>query len=89
MMERICSKLLVYEDEKVKRLEFGLKEFLEDRQSTRNESQREKEEQKMLIESEISYVLGELCKNAQGTDEYVKMDLRFKELIGRKKEMGL
>lgn len=87
LMERICNKLLVFEDNKIKRMELGFKEFLESRNNKKNDNQREIKEQKMLIENEIAFVLGELCKYTEGTDDYVKMDLRFKELIRRKKEI--
>lgn len=87
MMERICNKLLVFQNNKIKRKEFGLKEFLESNLVPNAHYEKQLKEQKMLIENEISYVLGELCKYAPGTDEYMKMDLRFKELISRKKEL--
>jgi macrolide transport system ATP-binding/permease protein len=87
MMERICTKLLVFQSNKIKRLEFGLKEFLENKLIPKADPQRKVKEQKMLIENEISYVLGELSKYAPGTDEYVKIDLKFNELINKKKEL--
>lgn len=87
MMERICDKLLVFENKKVLKLEFGLKGYLENASVSRKDCQRELKDKKMLIESEISYVLGELCRHTEGTDEYIKLDLRFKELINKKKEI--
>jgi macrolide transport system ATP-binding/permease protein len=87
MMERICDRLLVFENKKVLRLEFGLKGYLENTSDSRSDCQREMKDKKMLIESEISFVLGELCRHAEGTDEYIKLDLRFKELINEKKEI--
>lgn len=87
MMDRICNKLLVFESNKVKRIELGLKEFLENKLNAKADNLREINEKKMLIENEISYVLGELSKYAEGTDEYIKLDLRFMELMNKKKEL--
>lgn len=89
MMEKLCNKLLIFENNKVKRLEYGLKEFLEGKLTPKVDNQRQIKEKKMLIENEISYVLGELSKYAPGSDEYIKMDLKFKELINRKKELNV
>jgi macrolide transport system ATP-binding/permease protein len=89
MMEKICDKLLVFENKEVKRLEFGLKELLENKSISKNEGLREIREKRMLLENEISYVLGELCKHIEGTDEYIKMDLKFKQLIKEKKELEI
>lgn len=87
MLERVCNKLLVFENNRVKRVECGLKEYLNGKNAPVGDSQRKAEEKKLLIENEISYVMGELCKYVPGTEEYEKMDLRFKELIRRKKEI--
>lgn len=86
-MERICCKLLVFDNYKVKRLEMGFKEYLEGKSGIKKQVLRESTEKKMLLENEISYVLGQLCQCTEGTNEYIKMDLRFKELIGIRNEM--
>lgn len=88
MMEKICDKVLVFGNNKVSRLEFGLKEFLEGKHSGSEAHHKSLKEEKMLIENEMSYVLGELCKHAQGTEQYAIMDLRFKELNDRRKEIN-
>lgn len=87
MMDRICNKLLVFESNKVKRIELGLKEFLENKLNPKKDNLKEIKEKKMLIENEISYILGELSKFSEGTDEYMKTDLRFMELMNKKKEL--
>lgn len=87
MMDRICNKLLVFESNKVKRIDLGLKEFMENKLNFNKDNLKEIIDKKMLVENEISYILGELSKYAEGTDEYVKMDLRFMELMNERKEM--
>jgi macrolide transport system ATP-binding/permease protein len=87
MMDRICNKLLVFENNRVKRIDLGLKEYLENNLNSKKDNLKEIKEKKMLVENEISYILGELSKYAEGTDEYMKTDLRFMELMNAKKEM--
>lgn len=86
MMERVCSKLLIFKDSCIKRWEFGLKDYLEDKSSTKKDIQRSIKEKKLLLENEISYILGELCKYTPGSEEYVRLDLEFRKLIEKKKE---
>jgi macrolide transport system ATP-binding/permease protein len=87
MIDRICNKLLVFECKNVKRLEIGLNESLETKPNPKKDNLKVIKEKKMLIENEASFVLGELCKLTRGTEEYIKMDLRFEELMNAKKEM--
>lgn len=85
MVERICNKLVVFEKNKIKKLEFGLKEFLESKLLVKKNNSKDKREKMMLIENEMSYVLGELCKYPEGSYEYLELDLKFKDLVSKKK----
>ncbi|RHW65836.1 hypothetical protein DZC34_06770 [Clostridium botulinum] len=46
-------------------------------------------EEKMLIENEIAYVLGELSMLSKGTQEYENMKRKFQELISKKKYLNI
>lgn len=87
MMERVCNKLIVFEDCSIKRVECGLKEFLDNKNIPDKACMKGSKEKKMLIENEISYVLGEMCRYSPETDECKKMDLKFKELINMKNKI--
>lgn len=89
MMERVCSKLLIFEDKEIKRFEFGLSEYMNKRSNYSKGNERTMLEKKMLIENEISYVLGELCKEKQGTERYTEFDSRFKHLVAIKRALEL
>ncbi|MDP4143332.1 MAG: ABC-F family ATP-binding cassette domain-containing protein [Bacillota bacterium] len=90
MMDRVCDKLLVFKDYKVKRLELTLSEFL-NKEAHKKASVNIKEnnfgEEKLVVENELAFVLGEICKYSPDTYEYKKLDLQYKELIKRKKEI--
>jgi macrolide transport system ATP-binding/permease protein len=87
MMERVCSKLLVFEAREIKRFEFGLSEYLNKRSNSNIDNERTQIEKKLLMDNEISYILGEICKEKQGTERYFELDSRFKELCARKTQL--
>lgn len=88
MMDQVCSKLLAFENKSVNRKELRLKEYLADRRNPKKEFPKEAEEKRMVLENEISFVVSALCKYAENTEEYIRMDLRFKELVRQRKELG-
>lgn len=89
MLERICDKLLVFENSKIKRIEYGLEEYLkrtkqpEERESSNNLNAIE---EKMLLENRISNVLGKLSQLKPDSSEYIALDVEFKELIAKKQK---
>lgn len=94
MIERICDCLLVFEKCKIKKIVGEPKDYLDSLYArgkndnhTMIQNEKSIKEQKMLIENEIAYVLGELSYAAQGSERYKEMDSRFKELISKKREL--
>ncbi|WP_051986320.1 ribosomal protection-like ABC-F family protein [Clostridium amazonitimonense] len=98
MLENLCDFLLVFKEKKISKIVGTPKEYLDglftkEKNSNHTKIHNEKDnkrqlkEEKMLIENEIAYVLGELSKFSKGTLEYDKMDIRFKELIDKKRKL--
>ncbi|WP_069999016.1 ribosomal protection-like ABC-F family protein [Cellulosilyticum sp. I15G10I2] len=94
MIENLCDYLLVFEDNKIKKRIENPKDYLDDlfaknkkNAVTSINNEKSKKEQKMLLENEIVYVLGELSKISPGTLAYTEMDLKFNELIKRKRSL--
>lgn len=87
MLQKICNKLLVFENRKVKRVEYTLKEYLEKDKNINNSIYKSKLEEKMLIENEKIFVLGELSKYPKESDKYKELDAKFVNLIEREKEL--
>lgn len=50
--------------------------------------ERKIKEEKLLIENEIAFVLGEFSKYAMGSREYEELDMRFNQLIKQKKALS-
>ena len=87
MMQKICNKLLVFENQKIKRLEHTLKEYLESVQDISRQKCKSNPEEKMVIENEMAFILGELNKYPKESSEYVKLDRKFESLVLKKKEL--
>ncbi|SCB79236.1 macrolide transport system ATP-binding/permease protein [Fictibacillus enclensis] len=89
-LEKTCEKLLVFRDQTIVKTEEGFKEYIEGkRQSPRikKETNDEKEERKMVIETRITAILGELSVLVPGQKEYVQLDEEFKELMAEKRKL--
>jgi macrolide transport system ATP-binding/permease protein len=88
MLEKICDKLLVFEEKRILRFESGLSDYLKrDNTSDSTETTDEgltQEEAQMILENRISEVLGKLSDLEPGTPEYQDLDAEFKELIARR-----
>lgn len=83
MLERICDKLIVFEDEKVKRLECNFREYIE--KVKIDKSDKVMGNENIIIENRIAYILGELSKYTPDDSEYHKLDAEFFDLVKRKK----
>jgi macrolide transport system ATP-binding/permease protein len=88
MLEKICDKLLVFEEKRIRRFESGLADYLkQDNRSDDSEVSSDgltEEEARMILENKISEVLGKLSQLEAGTPEYQQLDVEFKELITRR-----
>jgi len=81
MMERICDRMLVFEEHKLLRLEYGFKEYLSRCNNNIDRIKYNTKEEKLVMENRLAYLIGELSKYTPKDPEYRKLDLEFKELI--------
>lgn len=101
-VERICDKLLAFNNGIIRKQESGLKEYaekithnsIEDAKTSGSSSisqsgisREERKEQLMLLENQIAYVLGELAKQVQGDGRYEALDAEFRELAAHKRTL--
>ena len=89
----ICDKLLVFEEGRIKRMEYGLEEYLKRLKQPGparaynakiNNNAMSEAEEKMVLENRISIVLGKLSRLKPETPEYIALDAEFKELIAKR-----
>lgn len=91
MLEQLCDKLLVFENQIIRRYEYGIREYLErkeQKQVAQDEAHRKEmksnKEDKMLLENEIAYIIGQLSREKQETPMYEELDDKYQELIKKR-----
>ncbi|HHY81598.1 MAG TPA: ABC-F type ribosomal protection protein [Clostridiales bacterium] len=91
MLERLCDKLLVFEDNVIKRYEYGLGEYLAGKDHKARVQPAKggltPEEERMLLENRISDVLSRLSQAEPDTPEYIALDMKFRELIAMRNKV--
>jgi len=91
LLERICDKLLVFNDGRITRLEIGYREYISSLKKKNktgfNAATGNRAEEKMLIENRISAIIGELSNMTERGAEYEKLDAEFRELVRRRREL--
>ncbi|WP_432405396.1 ribosomal protection-like ABC-F family protein [Wukongibacter sp. M2B1] len=89
MLERICSRMLIFKDNVIQRSEYSFKEYLNKIDNANNKkikTEYNTKEESLVIENRIAYILGELSKYTPEDSEYIMLDSEFKELIKMKRK---
>lgn len=87
-IEKLCGKLLVIENNIIKRVESGLQEYEESKKTGTSSSVIEKREQVALLDSRITELLGKITMVDRQSDEYTAMDKELLKLMQIKKELA-
>ncbi|MFB3163303.1 ribosomal protection-like ABC-F family protein [Neobacillus sp. 179-J 1A1 HS] len=83
-LNKLCDKLLVFENQKIKRMEIKPEEYFN--KPTRAEPTDSKESL-MIIENRIATILGELSLIDPRSPKYVELDNEFNELLKQKRKL--
>ncbi|MCM3706582.1 MULTISPECIES: ribosomal protection-like ABC-F family protein [Cytobacillus] len=87
-LEKLSTRLLVFENKKITRFEMNLKEYL--MKSERSEKEKDHDsvnEQILVIDNRINAVLGELSLLAPGDSKYAQLDKEFNALLKEKRTL--
>jgi len=89
LLERVCDKLLVFQDQEIKKSELGFGRYRERiKKMTWAERQLEaSKEDRLIIETRMAWVLNALSKFTPEDPGYADLDLEFKELVRKKREL--
>ncbi len=82
LLNRVCSKMLVFENSKISRIEDKVEGYF-----AKKDGPKDKEEEILLIETQISRVLSELSVLQANRPEYVILDEEYKQLIKKRSEL--
>ncbi|WP_417897057.1 ribosomal protection-like ABC-F family protein [Bacillus haimaensis] len=86
-IEKLCDKLLLIEDQQIKRVEMGLKDYDKKQKEKIEPDKKEKQEIKAILDTKITELLGKISMVVPGTEAYAEMDEKLLELMKRKKEI--
>lgn len=87
-IEKLCDKLLVIENKRIKRVETGLKEYEESRKRQMSSSEKESREKVAILEARITELLGKISMVNKDSEEYYSMDNELLILMKLKKELA-
>lgn len=93
MLERLCNKLLVFEHGQIRKFEGSFQEYtqkLESPARQRNKRTNDKanqQEELIVLENRIAYVLGQLSQLTSVDPAYAKFDAEAKQLMQQKREL--
>ncbi|WP_045521761.1 ribosomal protection-like ABC-F family protein [Neobacillus niacini] len=82
-LNKLCDKLLLFDNQKIKRLEMKPEEYF-----TKNSAEpTDKKETLMIIENRIASILGELSLIDSKSPKYIELDTEFNELLKQKRKL--
>lgn len=84
-MEKLCDKLLVFENGKVQRIERGLKDWQNKKEKPKTEHD---EAERLRIETRMTAVLGELAGLSHEDPRYHELDQEFSQLLKMKQALS-
>jgi macrolide transport system ATP-binding/permease protein len=86
-INKVCNKLLVIEDRKIKRVEMNLEQYELNKKQQSTPDKQLLEEELLRVNTEISAVLGELSLLPPESEKYKELDASFLSLTKNKREL--
>jgi len=83
LLERVCDKLLVFEDGSIRKVETGFKQY---RQGAKGQH-KTRQQDKLVIETRMAWLINEMGKYSPGEAEYTALDKEFQLLVQKKREL--
>jgi macrolide transport system ATP-binding/permease protein len=74
MIEKLCNKILLFEEKEIKKIEMSYQEWMNHREETKNDLEL------LRLETERQAILGELSFSKKKDSHYEELDRKFKEL---------
>ncbi|ART76041.1 ABC transporter ATP-binding protein [Sutcliffiella horikoshii] len=87
-IEKLCDKLLVIENNRIKRVETGIKEYEESKGVQVSSSEKETREKLAILEARITELLGKISMLKRDSQEYSDIDNELLKLMQLKKELA-
>lgn len=81
MMEKICNKLLVFDNKEIKRYEYNFNEYLEKINEKNEKKNISRAEENLIIDNRITCIISELSMINKDSVRYKELEKRYNELI--------
>lgn len=82
MLEKICDKMLIFKDKKITRFEHNFDEYMK-----KVKSRNFDENEKILLDNRIAFLLSELNKYTKDDKKIIEIDSKLKDLLVKKKSI--
>ncbi|RDU37372.1 ABC-F type ribosomal protection protein [Neobacillus piezotolerans] len=86
-VERLCDKLLVIENNRIQRIEMGLREYEERQFAQARPDNRNREEELALLDTKIAELLGKISMLTPESHDYANVDKELNKLIQQKQSL--
>ena len=81
MMEKICNKLLVFDNKDIKRYEYNFSEYLEKINEKNEKKNISRAEEELIIDNRITCIISELSMINKDSVRYKELEKQYNELI--------
>ena len=85
LLERVCDSLLVFEEQTIIKMNCRFDQYREAEQRQQGQTA---QEEKLVIETRMAWLIAELGKYTPGDPEYAELDREFRELAKKKRELA-
>lgn len=82
LLEKVCAHMLIFKEHQISRVEGNLADYLNIK--TPAPESKDREEEKLLLETQISRVISQLSQYKPDDPRFVALDQEYKELIKRR-----
>jgi macrolide transport system ATP-binding/permease protein len=87
-LEKLSTRLLVFEENKITRYDMNLKEYrMKSRRSKQGKDHDSTKEKIMVLDNRINAILGELSLLVPGDSKYAQLDKEFNGLLNEKRKL--
>ena len=80
-MEKICNKLLVFDNKEIKRYEYNFSEYLEKINEKNEKKNISRAEEELIIDKRITCIISELSMINKDSVRYKELEKQYNELI--------
>ena len=80
-MEKICNKLLVFDNKEIKRYEYNFNEYLEKINEKNEKKNISRAEVNLIIDNRITCIISELSMINKDSVRYKELEKQYNELI--------